>query len=355
MIRIKKATHFLIPIFTLFFISLLIPFAQAKSESDNLINFSFNRDFNDPNIQIIYEIMPGDTLFSISRKYYDSTKFVDKLKLNNNIKNPNIDLKVGNSLIINNPKIIDSYKVNPGDTVFSITQQYFDRRWYTNYVQSINGIYNPSTDVKAGMNILLPLTESNIAHTIQPGENLYRIVLNYYQASIFQELIIQYNQINPMSLKIGAEIRIPNPFYMEENTLSKNIVEEKYDYYIEIYKSKNTLSLYNNKSLVRTFQVATGKDNNLTPAGTFEVLNKIKDPWYSPKGIPGRDPLNPLGTRWLGLNVPNTGGTQYGIHGTNDPSSIGKYVSLGCIRMNNKDVQWLYAQIPIGTLVVIKN
>ena len=83
-------------------------------------------------------------------------------------------------------------------------------------------------------------------------------------------------------------------------------------------------------------------------------MNKIKDPWYSPKGIPGKDSQNPLGTRWLGLSVTGTGGTTYGIHGTNNPSTIGKYVSLGCIRMNNKDVQRLYDSIPIGTVVLIK-
>jgi lipoprotein-anchoring transpeptidase ErfK/SrfK len=141
---------------------------------------------------------------------------------------------------------------------------------------------------------------------------------------------------------------------MKKNIIKKNIIEEKYDYYIEIDKSKNTLSLFSNKKLVDAFQVATGKNADLTPVGTFEIVNKIQDPWYSPKGIPGKDPQNPLGTRWLGLSVPDTGGTKYGIHGTNNPSSIGKYASLGCIRMNNKDVQWLYDHIPIGTKVVIK-
>lgn len=363
----KKAFYFLIPIFTLFFVSLIIPFTQANSapivedltsyklSSDTLMNFSFNKDLNRPYIQVVHEVMSGETLFSIARKYYDSTKFVQKLALDNNIQNPSVDLKVGNSLIISNPKIIDIYRVNPGDTIFSITQQYFNREWYTHYVQSINEIHNPSTDVKSGTKVLLPLTKSTIEHTVQPGETLYRIVLNHFHISIFQDLIVEYNEINPKNLKIGTEIKIPNPFYIEENTLNENIVDKKYDYYIEINKSKNTLSLFNNKNLVRTFQVATGKNTNLTPEGTFKIVNKINNPWYSPKGIPGGEPQNPLGIRWLGLSVPNTGGTKYGIHGTNDPSSIGKYVSLGCIRMNNKDVEWLYDYVPVGTVVIIKN
>jgi len=365
--RHKKSIYFFMPIFIICFVSLFILFTQASSSpiideltsykltNDNSINFSFNKYSNQANIEVIYEILPGETLFSIARKYYNSTEFVQKLALDNNIQNPSVDLKAGRSLIISNPKIIGVHTVNPGDTIFSITQQYFNREWYTNYIQSINGIHNANTDVKVGMKILLPLTASTIEHTVQPGETLYRIVLNHFQTSIFQELIIEYNGINPTNLKIGIEIKIPNPFYIKANILKDNIVEEKHNYYIEIDKSKNTLSLFNNKKLVRTFQVATGKNVSLTPVGTFKIVNKIKDPWYSPKGIPGRDPRNPLGTRWLGLNVPNTGGTKYGIHGTNDPSSIGKYVSLGCIRMNNKDVQWLYDNIPIGTVVVIKN
>jgi lipoprotein-anchoring transpeptidase ErfK/SrfK len=362
----KKTICFFMSIFILFFVNSSILLTQASSllvvgslasykfENGNLMNLSFNKDLNQQNIQVIHKVMPGETLFSIARKHYNSTEFVQKLEQDNNIKNPSQDLKVGNPLIIINPKIIDIYKVNSGDTIFSITQQYFNREWYTSCIQSLNGIHNPNTDVKAGMKILLPLTESTTKYTVQPGETLYRIVLKHYQSSLFQELIIKYNGISPTSLKIGTEIKIPNPFYMKKDMVKENITQEKYDYYIEINKSKNTLSLFKNKKLVDTFQVATGKNADLTPVGTFEIVNKIQDPWYSPKGIAGKDPQNPLGTRWLGLSVPDTGGTKYGIHGTNNPSSIGKYASLGCIRMNNKDVQQLYDHIPIGTVVVIK-
>ena len=58
-----------------------------------------------------------------------------------------------------------------------------------------------------------------------------------------------------------------------------------------------------------------------------------------------------FGTRWLGLNVP---WGQYGIHGTNKPSLIGKNVSGGCIRMQNKDVESLFLLIPTGTIVYIE-
>lgn len=51
---------------------------------------------------------------------------------------------------------------------------------------------------------------------------------------------------------------------------------------------------------------------------------------------------------WMGLSKKH-----YGIHGTNNPSSIGKFVSKGCIRMFNKDVEELARKVPVGTPVFI--
>ena len=62
---------------------------------------------------------------------------------------------------------------------------------------------------------------------------------------------------------------------------------------------------------------------------------------------------NPLGSRWIGFNARGTDGSKYGIHGTNQPSSIGKYISQGCIRMKKNDVEYLFDRIPIGTKVWI--
>jgi len=124
--------------------------------------------------------------------------------------------------------------------------------------------------------------------------------------------------------------------------------------YLEINKTTNILNVYLNGDIVYSFKIATGKTNAQTPEGTFKIITKVKDPWYLPKNIPGGDKRNPLGTRWLGLNVPNTGGYKFGIHGTNNPYSIGHHVSSGCIRMYNRDVEWLYKHIPLNTPVVIR-
>ena len=132
--------------------------------------------------------------------------------------------------------------------------------------------------------------------------------------------------------------------------VSSSPVEEEVT--IVIHKSKHRLQVFVNETLEYTFPIATGK-GNLTPEGEFRIANKIENPWYIRKNIPGGDKRNPFGTRWMGLSVPNTGGYTYGIHGTNRPHSIGRSVSSGCIRMRNKDIEWLYRHIPIGTRVVI--
>lgn len=64
--------------------------------------------------------------------------------------------------------------------------------------------------------------------------------------------------------------------------------------------------------------------------------------------IPGGSPRNPMGEAVLGLNRGN-----YAIHGTNDPSSIGHFVSHGCIRMHNRDIRDLYNRVNIGTQVFV--
>lgn len=98
------------------------------------------------------------------------------------------------------------------------------------------------------------------------------------------------------------------------------------------------LSYQEGSRLLKDYPVGVGKPSTPTPTGNFTVLEKI----MNPGGV--------LGTRWMGLSVP---GGNYGIHGTNNPSSIGGYVSNGCIRMFNHDVEELFSRVKIGTPVEI--
>ncbi|MCL6558942.1 MAG: L,D-transpeptidase family protein [Firmicutes bacterium] len=126
---------------------------------------------------------------------------------------------------------------------------------------------------------------------------------------------------------------------------------------IVINKGTNQLAFYKDGFLLDVFPVATGRRPDLTPEGSWKVVLKTVYPaWRDPKGgplIPGGVPANPLGPRWLGLDALNTGGWSYGIHGNNNPSSIGAYASSGCIRMYNEDICWVYDRVPVGTRVDI--
>ena len=94
--------------------------------------------------------------------------------------------------------------------------------------------------------------------------------------------------------------------------------------------------------------------------GTAYVARKLVRPsWGPPEDIwranpnlpaviPGGAPNNPMGEAVLGLDRGN-----YAIHGTNNPGSIGRYVSHGCIRMYNQDIVDLYGRVPVGTAVYV--
>lgn len=122
---------------------------------------------------------------------------------------------------------------------------------------------------------------------------------------------------------------------------------------IIINSKTNKLGYFVNTKLVREFSVATGKKGTETPLGKTKIVNKIKNRPYYKTNIPGGSPRNPLGDRWLGLRLNGTNGTTYAIHGNNNPSSIGKHVSGGCVRMHNKEIRWLFDQVPVGTTVII--
>lgn len=108
-----------------------------------------------------------------------------------------------------------------------------------------------------------------------------------------------------------------------------------------------TLTLLEGDCVLKVYDVAVGKPSTPTPEGEFEIVNRLHNPvWYSHGKIVPAGPANPLGTRWLGLSTQG-----YGIHGTNEPTSIGKAASHGCIRMRNRDVEELFEFVETGVPV----
>ncbi|MFC4322883.1 L,D-transpeptidase family protein [Litchfieldia salsa] len=162
-------------------------------------------------------------------------------------------------------------------------------------------------------------------HTVKAGEVLWSISEDYRVP--ISEILLANPELNPNILYVGQKIVIPG--YPPTSSIP---------YKITIDISKRTLSLMKDNEIQRTYPVGIGRAQHPTPLGNFIIINKAPNPG----GV--------FGTMWMSISKKH-----YGIHGTNDPSSIGKIVSRGCIRMFNKDVEELANIIPIGTPVLILN
>jgi lipoprotein-anchoring transpeptidase ErfK/SrfK len=125
------------------------------------------------------------------------------------------------------------------------------------------------------------------------------------------------------------------------------------DPFVIVNKTTNEMAFVNESRIQTVVNVATGKTEELTPEGIFTITVKAPNPYYRKKDIPGGSPENPLGTRWIGFDAEETDGRIYGLHGTNQPESIGKNVSNGCIRLQNEAIESLYDLIPLGTKIVV--
>jgi lipoprotein-anchoring transpeptidase ErfK/SrfK len=104
-------------------------------------------------------------------------------------------------------------------------------------------------------------------------------------------------------------------------------------------------------------------ENDSTPAGTFRVRknSKLVNPeWRNPRTgerFAANDPKNPIGERWIGLEgtTPEMAKfTGYGIHGTVDPTSIGRQLSMGCVRLGEREVEVAYELIGNDSTVTVR-
>ncbi len=169
-------------------------------------------------------------------------------------------------------------------------------------------------------------------HTVESRETLIEIASRY---DIPHQAILLLNPgLDPKRLRPGMDIKIPRgPFHLK------------------IEKSAYRLDVYLQNLYVRSFRVGIGGEQD-TPVGVWKIVDRQVDPTYYPPAIakdkrviPGKDPRNPLGTHYLklkGIEGDAVGRTGFAIHGTNEPESIGQAASLGCIRMLNEDVSYLY-------------
>ncbi|BAU29380.1 L,D-transpeptidase-like protein [Aneurinibacillus soli] len=109
---------------------------------------------------------------------------------------------------------------------------------------------------------------------------------------------------------------------------------------VVVYQSSFRMIVYTGTIPVRSYYIGLGAENR-TPLGTYFIKLKVNEPLSQSKVY---------GTRGLVLSD-----TDYAIHGTNNPASIGQAISKGCVRLHNFQVEELFSIAPIGTKVTITN
>ena len=136
----------------------------------------------------------------------------------------------------------------------------------------------------------------------------------------------------------------------KEETAAPEPEKKSLEKKISINLAARSLALFEGTEKIRLYPIGPGTPYTPTPVGYYKIQSKDVNPsWTSPstgRTIPS-GPDCPLGYRWMQIQG------NYGIHGTNNPDSIGHYVSNGCIRMHEKDVEALFDLVKIGTPVEI--
>lgn len=183
------------------------------------------------------------------------------------------------------------------------------------------------------------------AYEVQPGDSLSKIAMHQGLATDWR-LIQRVNKIsNPTRIRVGQTLKlVRGPFHA---------VVHKSDYRLDLYAGAPESP--RDWTYVRSFDVGLGEGDS-TPTGDFVVRqdSKLVNPhWVNPRTgerFSAEDPKNPIGERWLGLEGVGEYAalSGYGIHGTIDPGSIGDQRSMGCVRLNETDIELVYELLTEG-------
>lgn len=198
---------------------------------------------------------------------------------------------------------------------------------------------------------VVPGDDAVRTYRIQSGDRLSNIAVRENVGNSWQ-FIARINGItDPGRIRVGQQLKIVNgPFHA---------VVHKQAYRLDLFLEDRDSA--GNHLYVRSFDVGLGEFDS-TPAGEWIVRNREKDPsWVNPRNPQERydrgDPDNPIGDYWIGLD-----GTDdrtrlevgYGLHGTIEPDSIGRQMSMGCVRLRDPDIELLFeVMVPEQSRVVI--
>ena len=182
-------------------------------------------------------------------------------------------------------------------------------------------------------------------YQVQPGDLLGSIAR---RANVPYPFLEQINNLKANRLQVGQPIKLVNgPFHARV---------DKRTFLLDLY----LVDPDGRKIYAATFPVGLGEADS-TPVGDWRIKprSKVTNPdWRNPRTgqyYPANAEDIPIGEYWLALEGTDDhtrGEIGYGIHGTNDPDSIGKAVSMGCIRLRDADIAQLYNMLTDGNSTV---
>lgn len=184
----------------------------------------------------------------------------------------------------------------------------------------------------------------HLLEEVQPGDSLQAIRARAVKANpgllINTGLIATVNGMDEDDvIRPGMRLRIPT-----DQVRTVVDVDSRY------------MLVLHGEEVVEAWTVGVGRDEKPTPIGEFRVGNKQYEPVWFREGkapLPFGHPDNELGTRWVGWRHDGSEvDTDIGFHGTNDPSTIGKNLGAGCIRLQNPAVERLYEILPRNSVIV---
>jgi hypothetical protein len=179
------------------------------------------------------------------------------------------------------------------------------------------------------------------AYTTQQGDTLERVAQKY---NVPWQLLARINGLMPAGAAMADASTKDQPLPVD---MSLKVIRGPFDAVVRLDKHELTLMLQDRYA--GRFTVGVGRDQPKLD-GNYTVRDKALSPaYYGPDGmnIGPNDPKNPLGSAWIGLT------DRIGIHGVNDPQSIGRDDNRGSICVGDRDLQDLYGILSVGSRVTI--
>lgn len=254
-------------------------------------------------------------------------------------------------------KALISYKVAHGMLPTGSVQRFLAQvpEPYTNYT------ITPADEKFIGPVASKPSAQAKLK-ALPYGSLLEFVAERFHSAEDFLKKINPGKNLE--QLKVGDTIKVPNVNPFEIEKLSEGFIPPNPAFAareIIIDTRERTLEVREHNLLIYEFPITPGSTTLPAPKGTWKILGIAKLPWFRhDEGVlnhgvrtsdffnlpPG--PNNPVGILWMGLNKPGIG-----IHGTNNPETIGRAGSHGCIRMANWDAAKIKDLVSVGNVVKI--